>query len=81
MAGAGQPFYMPLLWPFGHIKKALTSPKDEKPSKNVALGELDTFGHLTAFTASFRSFAMAYIAMYWLFDDDQYPAFGRGNMQ
>jgi hypothetical protein len=27
MAGANQPFYMPLTWPIGHVHSAITKPK------------------------------------------------------
>ena len=30
MAGCGQPFYMPLLWPVGNFVKAVTLPEDGK---------------------------------------------------
>ena len=30
MAGAGQPWYMPGLWPVGHVTSALSRPNDEK---------------------------------------------------
>ena len=31
MAGAGQPWYMPVLWPVAHVTTALTKPKDDTP--------------------------------------------------
>ena len=78
MAGAGQPWYMPVLWPVAHVTTALTKPKDDKAGPNVSLGKLDLVGHLTAFCAALRSFSLAYVAIYWLYDDYDYPAFGRG---
>ena len=78
MAGAGQPWYMPLLWPVAHVTNAIFKPETEKVPKNVAAAKLDTVGHLTAIFAALRSFSLAYIAIYWLYDDFDYPAFGAG---
>ena len=78
MAGAGQPWYMPVLWPVAHVTTALTKPKDDKAGPNVSLGKLDLVGHLTSFCAALRSFTLAYVAIYWLYDDFDYPAFGGG---
>jgi len=30
MAGAGQPWYMPLTWPVGHVSSAIARPKPVK---------------------------------------------------
>ena len=78
MAGAGQPWYMPLLWPVAHVTNAIFKPETEKVPKNVAVAKLDLVGHLTAVFAAIRSFTLAYIAIYWLYDDFDYPAFGAG---
>jgi len=64
MAGAGQPWYMPVLWPVAHVTTAVTKPKDDKAGPNVSLGKLDLVGHLTAFCAALRSFSLAYVAIY-----------------
>ena len=78
MAGAGQPWYMPLLWPVAHVTNAIFKPETEKVPQNVAVAKLDLVGHLTAVFAAIRSFTLAYIAIYWLYDDFDYPAFGAG---
>ena len=78
MAGAGQPWYMPLLWPVAHVTNAIFKPETEKVPKNVAVAKLDVIGHLTAVFAALRSFTLAYGAIYWLYDDFDYPAFGAG---
>lgn len=78
MAGAGQPWYMPLLWPVAHVTNAIFKPETEKVPKNVAVAKLDVIGHLTAIFAALRSFTLAYVAIYWLYDDFDYPAFGAG---
>ena len=78
MAGAGQPWYMPLLWPVAHVTNAISKPENEKVPNNVAVAKLDLVGHLTAVFAALRSFTLAYIAIYWLYDDFDYPAFGAG---
>ena len=79
MAGAGQPWYIPIFWPVAHVSSAILRPRqDDKVPKNVSLGQLDLVGHLTAICAAFRSFGLAYMAIYFLYDDFDYPAFGRG---
>lgn len=75
MAGAGAPFYMPLLWPVGNLFSAVSRPEKEIPPTPKATADLDFIGHLTSFAASCRSFALAYLCMYCATDD--YPAFGR----
>ena len=71
---------MPVLWPVAHVTTALTKPKDDKAGPNVSLGKLDLVGHLTAFCAALRSFSLAYVAIYWLYDGYDYPAFGGGTL-
>lgn len=78
MAGSGQPWYSPILWPVAHVAHALGLKEDAKAFPNVSMGQLDLIGHLTAFAAALRSFILAYIAIYWLYDDNDYPAFGKG---
>ena len=79
MAGAGQPWYMPVLWPVAHVSNAIQKPENEKASPNVSMGKLDFVGHLTSFCAALRSFTLAYIAIFGLYDGFDYPAFGSGN--
>ena len=78
MAGAGQPWYMPVLWPVAHVTNAISKPNDEKVPPNVALGKLQFIDHMTAFCAALRSFTLAYLAIYGLYDGYDYPAFGGG---
>jgi len=75
MAGAGQPFYMPLTWPLGHLHNAVTMPEGSKASKPTATADLDIIGHLTSMAACTRSLLMALGCIYMTSDD--YPAFGR----
>lgn len=78
MAGAGQPFYMPITWPVGHVTSALTRDVDEAPpQKPTPTPELDLKGHLTSMCASARSFLLALAAIYLVYPDGSYPAFGR----
>jgi len=44
MAGAGQPWYMPALWPIGHLFTAFTKPVNDKPAEPVAEADLDLTG-------------------------------------
>jgi hypothetical protein len=77
MARNVQPWF-PLLWPVAHVTKAVVTPDDSEPSTNSATGFLDVIGHITSLFASARSFSFAYVAIYWLYDGDDYPAFGAG---
>ena len=75
MAGAGQPFYMPLTWPVGHLSSAIMKPEaaDAVP-KPEATPELDGVGHATSMFGAARSFLMAWyvvVAVYGSWDD--YP--------
>ena len=79
MAGAGQPWYMPVLWPVAHVSNAIQKPENEKATPNVSMGKLDFVGHLTSFCAALRSFTLAYLAIFGLYDGFDYPAFGSGN--
>ena len=78
MAGAGQPWYMPILWPVAHVSSAILKPEKDKVGPNVSLAKLDLLGHLTSFCAALRSFSFAYIAIYWLYEENSYPAFQSG---
>merc|ERR1712198_532746 len=79
MAGAGQPWYMPLTWPLGHIGTAVTKPEEDpdvpKPS---ATPYLTLVGHLTSMAAATRSWALAYLCIFHLPQQfgQVYPAFG-----
>jgi len=78
MAGAGQPFYMPLLWPMGNVAIALSSgPIGVKVPKPTASAQLDLIGHLTSLCAASRSFLLACLITYGFYDGWDYPAFGR----
>ena len=75
MAGAGQPFYMPLTWPVGHLSSAIMKPEtDDAVPKPEATPELDGVGHATSMFGAARSFLMAWyvvVAVYGSWDD--YP--------
>jgi len=80
MAGAGQPFYMPLTWPIGHVSSGIMRDPNEKVSSPTAAPDLDIVGQLTSCVAASRSFLMALGCIYLLFDgkdgENAYPAFG-----
>merc|ERR1712179_411907 len=78
MAGAGQPWYMPLTWPLGHVATAVTKKEDDKPLKNAAVPYLDITGNFTAMAAAARSWTLAYLCIYYLPQKFGmvYPAFG-----
>ena len=66
MAGAGQPWYMPVTWPVGHVSTAIQKDAEDKPPKPSALPYLDLIGNLTAMAAAARSWTLAYLAIYYL---------------
>ena len=79
MAGAGQPWYMPLTWPVGHVVSALSKTAADKPAKPMATSALDVVGHATAAVAACRAFGLAWLCLYgFSFDGSStvYPAFG-----
>eukprot|EP00939_MAST-03C_sp_MAST-3C-sp1_P000763 g763.t1 len=76
MAGAGQPWFMPLTWPIGHVASAMSMGKDVKSEKPKAAASLDLIGHLTSFCGAMRAFGLAIVCIYVLFPDETYPAFG-----
>ena len=78
MAGAGQPFYMPLTWPIGHVSFALSRSQDDKPPKPTATPDLDLIGHATSMVAASRSYALSLLCVFLLYGSGsgQYPAFG-----
>ena len=80
MAGAGQPFYMPLLWPVGNIAAMISTKKEDKTPAPTpkATAELDLIGNLTSICAATRSFLISLFCVYYLYDDYSYPAFGSG---
>mmetsp|Transcript_119809 Transcript_119809/g.284669 ORF Transcript_119809/g.284669 Transcript_119809/m.284669 type:complete len:341 (-) Transcript_119809:44-1066(-) len=69
-----QPWYMPALWPLGHVGSALQ--KDQEPAELKATASLDLWGTLTSFAASARSFLLAYLAVHVAYAEGGYPAFG-----
>jgi len=78
MAGAGQPWYMPLTWPLGHVSTAIRKGEEDKPSKPSSTPYLDLTGNLTAMAAAARSWTLAYLCIYYLPKQFGmiYPAFG-----
>jgi len=78
MAGAGQPWYMPLTWPVGHVATAVTKQQQDKPPKPGATPYLDLVGNCTAMAAAARSWTLAYLCIYYLPPKFGmiYPAFG-----
>ena len=79
MAGAGQPWYMPVTWPIGHVSTAIRKDAEDKPPKPSAGPYLDLVGNLTAMAAAARSWTLAYLAIYYLPQKcglEAYPAFG-----
>eukprot|EP00933_Yihiella_yeosuensis_P071270 TRINITY_DN79473_c0_g1_i1.p1 TRINITY_DN79473_c0_g1~~TRINITY_DN79473_c0_g1_i1.p1 ORF type:complete len:398 (+),score=46.64 TRINITY_DN79473_c0_g1_i1:111-1304(+) len=77
MAGAGQPFFMPLAWPIGHVYTALTNDAEDKPPKPKTGPQLDVDGHLTSMFGAFRAFLMAYAAIHLCYSGYDYPGYGR----
>lgn len=75
MAGAGAPWYMPLLWPVSNVYDLSKRADDEKASPHKATADLNLIGHLTSMAATTRSLFFAWLCMYVITDD--YPAFGR----
>ena len=81
MAGAGQPFYTPILWPVAHVVKMITITEESKPATPTATATLDLIGNATSAFGAVRSFLMAYFCVYVLYDNesnvdaDKYPAF------
>lgn len=73
------PVYAPLLWPMLNIwevAKQCSNVRVKAPRSLATLGLID---HSFAFVASFRSFSLAYIIIYWFYDDENpYPAWERG---
>ena len=80
MAGANQPWYMPITWPLGHVSAAITKDDKEKPGPPSATPYLDLTGNLTAVAAAARSWSLAYLCIFWLPGKygQVYPAFGPG---
>ena len=76
MAGAGQPFYMPLLWPVGNFVAMISEETKVQIPKSDPY--LTLTGHLTSFCASIRSFLLSLLCIYIFYNDFRYPAFGRG---
>ena len=78
MAGAGAPFYLPVLWPLAHITKTISAPRDEPPQQNTALPIMDLIGNLTAMVAAARNFGLACLCVFVIpsLHGLEYPAFG-----
>jgi len=74
MAGAGQPWFMPLTFPVGHVSSAIMKPHDEKVAAPSAAADLNLIGHATSVVAATRSFAMALLCIFVI--SEEYPAFG-----
>ena len=54
MAGSGQPWFMPLTWPLGHVSTAVTKPEEDKPPPPSSTPYLDLTGNFTAMAAAAR---------------------------
>jgi len=79
MAGAGQPWYMPAIWPIGNITATLLKPPGDKPVQPKAKPFIifDPFDMVLACVAGLRNFCLAYVVIFMLHDDaNPYPAFG-----
>ena len=77
MAGAGQPWYMPGLWPVGHVTSALSRPDDEKAKEPSTKPIVDFKDAAATTTSGFRAFAVAYFCMFKLYNSENpYPGFG-----
>lgn len=77
MAGAGSAWYMPLLWPVGHVGTALKLSGKETVPKPQAIGLMSLTDNLTSACGAARSFGLAYLCIYFLYSGENYPAFGR----
>lgn len=76
MAGAGQPPYMPLLFPVGNLLAIFSIKPDDKAPKPQASASLDLVGNLTSICAATRSWLLAIFCVYYLYDGYDYPGFG-----
>lgn len=78
MVHEGIPFYMPIIWPIGHVVSAIKKPKDDLPKENNAMPVVDIMGHITSMVAAIRNFLLAYICVFALptLSGQEYPAFG-----
>jgi len=65
-----------LTWPVGNLFYLATTP-GKVPDPRVS-PIADFWAVLSAFAGSLRSWLLAYFAMFVLFEDDSYPAFGSG---
>ena len=73
------PVYAPLLWPMLNIWEVVKQCSDVRVKAPKSLATLGLIDHSFALVASFRSFLLAYIIIYWFYDDESpYPAWGRG---
>ena len=73
------PVYAPLLWPMLNIWEVTKQGSNVRVKAPKSLAILGVIDHSFALVASFRSFLLAYIIIYWFYDDESpYPAWGRG---
>ena len=73
------PVYAPLLWPMLNIWEVTKQGSNVRVKAPKSLATLGLIAHSFALVASFRSFLLAYIIIYWFYDDESpYPAWGRG---
>lgn len=70
----------PLFWPVAHILRAVSiMPSEQPPAPVVESGMFaNVESHLSTFCGAIRSYCLAYVAIYLLWDESQYPAFGPG---
>ena len=72
-------FYTPLFWPFAYVFEGIRLPDKLRVPKPISLSHLGVFDTILSFSASLRSFLMAYAVVYWLHDENNpYPAWGQG---
>jgi len=77
MAGAGQPWYMPALWPAAHVTATITKADNDKPNKPSSKPIMDPIDIATAVVAGLRNFALAYFCIFVMYNEENiYPAFG-----
>ena len=73
------PVYAPLLWPMLNVWEVTKQGSNVRVKAPKSLATLGLIDHSFALVASFRSFLLAYIIIYWFYDDENpYPAWGRG---
>lgn len=73
MAGAGQPWYMPAIWPLGHVVSTISKSENEKPSPLTTTPLMSPVDILTAMAAGLRNYILACFCIYYLYPDNPYP--------